>query len=204
MKNHISKFGVVIAMGVVLVAGIAYPMTRRETPSATNNTKTTTAADSPQVPETTDQTAVAANTTAQNELLNYLIEEEKLAHDVYTVMYDTYGAKVFGNILQSEQTHQGEVLKLLQARNLPDPRASELGKFNNTELQALYDQLIAQGKNSAEDAYKVGVAIEEKDIADITKQLATATDSDIVAALEKLRTGSENHLRAFNRQLSRY
>jgi hypothetical protein len=47
-------------------------------------------------------------------------------------------------------------------------------------------------------------SVHTNDIADITTQLATATDSDIVATLERLRTGSENHLRAFNRQLSRY
>ncbi|QQS18085.1 DUF2202 domain-containing protein [Candidatus Saccharibacteria bacterium] len=155
-------------------------------------------------PENTSSSASLANKSSQNELLAYLIEEEKLAHDVYSVMHDEYGANVFGNILNSEQTHQGEVLTLLTARSLPDPRSTELGKFNNTELQALYDQLIAQGRQSASEAYKVGVAIEEKDIADITKQLATATESDIVLALEKLRSGSENHLRAFNRQLSRY
>jgi hypothetical protein len=119
-------------------------------------------------------------------------------------MYEQYGTNVFGNILKSEQNHQGQVLTLLQARNIADPRSSERGAFSNPELQALYDQLIAQGKQSTVAAYKVGVAIEEKDIADITTQLATATDSDIVATLERLRTGSENHLRAFNRQLSRY
>jgi hypothetical protein len=43
--------------------------------------------------------------------------------------------------------------------------------------------------------------IEEKDIADISTQLATATDQDVIDVLERLRSGSENHLRAFNRQL---
>ena len=64
--------------------------------------------------------------------------------------------------------------------------------------------MIAQGKQSVTEAYRVGVAIEEKDIEDITDQLATATDSDIVVTLESLRSGSENHLRAFNRQLGNY
>lgn len=136
----------------------------------------------------------------QQQLL-YLIEEEKLAHDVYTVMYQKYGAKVFGNILESESTHQSKVLTLLQARNITDPRSSEIGVFANADLQALYDQLIAQGNISEIEAYKVGVAIEEKDIADIGAQLATASDDDIIATLESLRSGSENHLRAFNRQL---
>ena len=135
------------------------------------------------------------------ELLTYLIEEEKLAHDVYTVMYDLYGAKVFGNILQSESTHQDQVLGLLDAYGVEDPRSEELGVFNDPDLQALYDQLIAMGSQSAQDAYQVGVLIEEKDIADITDQLATASDQDVVDVLERLRSGSENHLRAFNRQL---
>ena len=41
----------------------------------------------------------------------------------------------------------------------------------------------------------------KKNIADISAQLATATDDDVITALVSLRDGSENHLRAFNRQL---
>lgn len=150
-------------------------------------------------PEESKSTIVAANST--EEQLLYLIEEEKLAHDVYTVLYQKYGAKVFGNILQSESTHQSQVLTLLQTRNIKDPRSSELGVFNNTDLQELYDALIVQGNKSATEAYKAGVAIEEKDIADISTQLATTTEQDVITTLESLRSGSENHLRAFNRQL---
>lgn len=38
-------------------------------------------------------------------LLSYLIEEEKLAHDVYTVLLEEYGSQVFGNILESSENH---------------------------------------------------------------------------------------------------
>lgn len=134
-------------------------------------------------------------------LLTYLIEEEKLAHDVYTVLYDMYGSKVFGNILQSESQHQDQVMTLLDAYGVADPRSSELGVFQDRELQALYDDLVEMGSRSAADAFQVGVLIEEKDIADITTQLATASDPVVVDVLEKLRAASENHLRAFNRQL---
>lgn len=153
-----------------------------------------------QIANTETNTTTLAAETSTEELLLYLIEEEKLAHDVYTVMYQKYGANVFGNILESESTHQGLVLTLLQARNIADPRSSEIGVFNNSDLQALYDQLIEQGNKSVTEAYKVGVIIEEKDIADISTQLATATDQDVIDTLESLRKGSENHLRAFNRQ----
>ena len=133
--------------------------------------------------------------------LAYLIEEEKLAHDVYTAMYDLWGARVFGNILQSEQSHQSQVLVVMENYKVTDPRKSGLGEFKNQELQKLYDELIAKGSKSAVDAYEVGVAIEELDIKDITDMLATAVKVDVIAMMENLRQGSENHLRAFNRQL---
>ncbi|MFZ2545204.1 MAG: DUF2202 domain-containing protein [Candidatus Saccharimonadales bacterium] len=163
-----------------------------KTPAATNVSQ-------PAETKTAEPSTLTGRST--EELLLYLIEEEKLAHDVYTVMYQKYGANVFGNILQSESTHQGRVLTLLQARNIIDPRSSEIGVFKNQDLQALYNQLIEQGNKTATEAYNAGVAIEEKDIADIGTQLATATDQDVIDTLESLRNGSENHLRAFNKQL---
>lgn len=204
-KSNSEQQGTTIALlvlGLTAFGGLTYLAVD------SNNTDTTsqaaiTATTAPK-PATTSQSAVDEHEQSQEDLLVYLIEEEKLAHDVYTVLYQQYGARVFGNILNSEQTHQDRVLVLLEARGIDDPRTGKLGTFNDTTLQTLYDQLTAQGKQSAEEAYKVGVAIEDKDIQDITNQLATATDDDIVATLEALRNGSENHLRAFNRQLGQY
>ncbi len=198
----------VFLLGSLIVIGIAYAIfsSRPDDPrtSTSNTSTTTTSAELGTPPPDTNSTAVQEHTSTQNEQLIYLIEEEKLAHDVYTVMYELYGSKVFGNILNSEQNHQSRVLTLLESRKIDDPRSPTLGVFNNATLQKLYDSLIAQGKQSAYEAYKVGVAIEELDIKDITKQLATATEADIVSTLEALRTGSENHLRAFNRQIGYY
>jgi len=167
--------------------------TAEATPSAESTEAAATDA-----PEASTKTSSAAETVR---LLTYLIEEEKLAHDVYQAMYDIWGARVFGNILKSEETHQGQVLTLLASRNIADPRSATEGVFVNKDLQALYDDLIAKGSKSAVDAYEVGVMIEELDIKDISAQLATATDADVILTLEKLRSGSENHLRAFNNQL---
>ena len=142
-----------------------------------------------------------ATADATEEQLVYLIEEEKLAHDVYSAMFDLWGSRVFGNILNSEETHQSQVLTVMNTRDITDPRSSKVGVFQNAELQSLYNDLIAKGSKSAVDAYEVGVAIEELDIDDITKMLATAKDADVIAMMENLRKGSENHLRAFNNQL---
>jgi hypothetical protein len=189
---------------IIAVAAISFTAARKDEEPTTADTSETSVALVDEAPEETDSDAVISQAASQEDMLLYLIEEEKLAHDVYTVMYQTYGSKVFGNILNSEQTHQNKVLTLLQSRNIADPRSTDIGVFTNPALQQLYDTLIAQGKQSVSEAYTVGKAIEEKDIADITKQLATASDSDIVSTLNALRDGSENHLRAFNRQLGRY
>ena len=59
-----------------------------------------------------------------------------------------------------------------------------LGVFSNPDLQALYDQLIAQGMTSQVEAYKVGVLIEEKDITDLNTAISSTTDSTIQATLK--------------------
>lgn len=136
-----------------------------------------------------------------DDLLLYLIEEEKLAHDVYTVLGDMWGGNIFANIASSETSHQDMVLTLLSNSGLNDPRSSEVGVFTNSDLQALYDQLIAQGSVSIADAYQVGIIIEETDIADLTEARATTSDSAILSTIDTLINASQNHLAAFQRKV---
>jgi hypothetical protein len=155
------------------------------------------------LPVATELPEPVVNDTVQStdDLLIYLIEEEKLAHDVYTVLGDLWGSNVFTNILSSETSHQDQVLALLAAHGIADPRSSEIGVFNDPELQALYDQLIAQGSVSLADAYAVGITIEEKDIADLNVAMTTTTDAAVLSTLQTLLSGSENHLAAFSRKV---
>ena len=192
---------VLVLTGCTSQVDVATPESLAPLPSATASSTTGVdpeIAAAPKVPVVEKGIATIDATTAQ---LVYLIEEEKLAHDVYQAMFDLWGSKVFGNILQSEESHQSQVLNVMGTREIKDPRSSKQGVFVNSDLQDLYDQLIAKGSKSAVDAYEVGVAIEELDIDDLTKMLATAKDADVIAMMENLRKGSENHLRAFNNQL---
>lgn len=192
---------IVISAGLLVVVGILVhrstvltPATQSPIPAATSVTPAVTGSpegDTPVIPQTTDQRLI------------YLIEEEKLAYDIYTAMYAQWGSNVFGSIRESEATHQSRVLTLLQARNIDDPRTGVAGTFQNAALQQFYDQLLTKGKLSQVDAYEVGVMIEERDIQDLTEALAYTTDAAVIAVLTDLRNGSENHLRAFNRQLER-
>jgi len=89
-----------------------------------------------------------------------------------------------------------EVKQLLDRYDLTDP-ALVPGQFTDANLQALYDQLVAQGSASLADALKVGAAIEEIDIQDLQTRLADTDNADIQWVFNNLMSGSYNHLNAF-------
>ena len=137
----------------------------------------------------------------EKESLLYMREEEKLARDVYNAFYARYGLRVFSNIAASEQAHMNAVLTLLNRYGLADPAAAAPGVFNNDDLQALYDDLIDQGNASLTAALQAAVLIEETDIADLQDGLALTSHADLRAVYNNLLRASQNHLRAFSRQL---
>ena len=76
-------------------------------------------------------------------------EEEKMAHDVYSFLYDKWNIMIFNNIASSEQTHTDAVLKLLDKYDIEDPAyGKNIGVFNDTSLQRMYNQLLINGNYS--------------------------------------------------------
>ena len=149
----------------------------------------------------TPDTATAL-TAAEADGLTFMREEEKLAHDVYAQFAATYDSRVFSNITNSETQHTTTVQEYLGAFSIADPAAGRAaGSFADADLQALYDEVMAQGNVSLEDALRVGVAIEERDIADLQTRIDGTDRADLKAMYENLLHASENHLAAFTRQL---
>jgi hypothetical protein len=134
--------------------------------------------------------------------LLFMIEEEKLAGDVYSALDEKWDMRVFENIGRAELTHQAAVKRLLDRYSLPDPRMGE-GEFANETLQDLYNDLLAQGSTSVSDALMAGAAIEEIDILDLEEYMAQTDKEDILLVYANLLRGSENHLRAFVNNLER-
>ncbi len=136
--------------------------------------------------------------------LLYMREEEKLAYDVYVTLYEQWGLAIFDNIAKAEATHTASVKTLLDRYGLEDPVGDNtIGVFEDEHLQALYDQLVAQGSASLASALEVGAAIEEIDILDLQKDLALTDKADIQRVYQNLLNGSYNHLRAFVSTLER-
>ena len=141
-------------------------------------------------------------TQAEIDDLKFLREEEKLARDVYLFSYNKYQVSIFNSISQSEQKHMDSVLKLMNKYGIPDSASTEIGVFNNADLQTLYASLIAQSNLSSVDALKVGATIEDLDINDIDDFIRNTTKSDILNVYDNLTCGSKNHIRTYTSQLS--
>ncbi len=144
--------------------------------------------------------AVTKPTTAQKLQLQYLVEEEKLARDVYLFLAESVTSTKFANIVRSEQTHMdliGVVLKTYRYFNPTLTRAP--GVFRDKTLQALYTALTAKGSADVWAAYQVGIEIENLDISDLKNMLDDPMPADMKLALERLLNGSINHLSAFSR-----
>ena len=144
--------------------------------------------------------AVPYTSPALKTSLKYMVEEEKLARDVYTVLAKTAAYPKFRNIANAEQFHMDQLSIVLENYGVWNPTLNRKpGVFFNKELTALYKTLITKGQLSALDAIQVGIIIEEKDISDLTAMEALITQEDIQFVVNYLKAGSQNHLAAFKR-----
>lgn len=133
--------------------------------------------------------------------LAYLIQEEKLAHDIYVLAASKYGVNVFENISKSETTHQTAIGSLLAGYSLADPTVGLApGAFLDPSVQKLYDELALRVNSSQQQAVEVGVLIEKTDIADLQKVVNATPSEEVTPVLERLIAASQRHLQAFERQ----
>jgi hypothetical protein len=138
-------------------------------------------------------------TTTQKAQLKYLVEEEKLARDVYTYLSAQVTTRKFANIARSEQTHMNYIATLLTKYKLWNPTTNrKAGVFYNQEIQELYNTLTAEGSVGVVEAFGVGVKVEEVDIASLEELLLKTMPTDVKAALDLLLAASYNHLEAFS------
>jgi hypothetical protein len=140
----------------------------------------------------------------EKDAILYMREEEKLARDVYNLLFDKWGTNPFGNIRKSEQVHMDRMKTLITTYKLEDPvtkNNDQQGIFTNGALQKYSNELADQGSKSLTGALKAGAKIEELDIADLETRINQTKRQDIITVYNYLKMASENHLRAFVRRL---
>jgi hypothetical protein len=137
-------------------------------------------------------------TEQQKTTLVTMAQEEKLAHDLYTAFADRYDAVVFDRIAASEARHLAAVRTLLSRYGVADPTAGRpAGLSSDPTVQATYDKLLAQGQAGQSAALRVGVTVEQTDIADLTAALNGLSAPDVTQVYTQLRVASQHHLAAF-------
>jgi len=130
--------------------------------------------------------------------LVYMIEEEKMARDLYDVFFEQTGSVVFDRISDSEQKHMDSLLAVAENAGIDISGISTTaGVFSNAAIQNLYDTLLAQGSISLDAAYEVGVLVERADIADLEHYSSDAEIGIVGTVYAHLEIGSEHHLAAF-------
>jgi len=132
--------------------------------------------------------------------LIYMIEEEKMARDLYDAFAEQTGSVVFDRISNSEQRHMDSLLLVAQKAGVDVTAitAAADGVFTNASIQTLYNSLLAQGSVSLDAAYGVGVLVEQTDIADLQDYSADASIGIVGTVYANLEAGSAHHLAAFS------
>ena len=171
-------------------------------------------------------TTASGLTTAVEESIAYMGNEERLAYDIYNALYQARGEEDTVGALnkiasQAEITHIEAVRKLVQDYNIEGTELSNVvdpvadmdtevvampaGEYDIPAIQELYDALYDMGKDSDEDALKVGCMVEVTDIDDLDKYLTQAeTDNapdDVISTFTTLRNDSYKHYWGFDTAL---
>jgi len=153
-------------------------------------------------------------TLEEKRALQYMWNDEKLAHDLYLALYEIFPNKVLYTIAtKSESRHKESVENLIKQYDLNITSsdfighysASELasfkmGEFILPEISELYTKLYALGAQSEIDALKVGCMVEVTDIRDLDKYIPVV-NKNIALVFGYLKEGSYHHYKAFDKSL---
>ncbi|MFZ6053079.1 DUF2202 domain-containing protein [Halocola ammonii] len=142
-------------------------------------------------------------TQSEEDMLLFMLEEEKLARDTYIYFDNYWGLNQFANIKNSEQNHMELVAALLTSYGV-DYEILPEGEFSNPNLQSLYDDFIIIGEESEVAALTVGATIEDLDIFDLRQSIESTNKADLIQVLEQLLCGSGNHMQGFTQGLTNF
>jgi hypothetical protein len=140
--------------------------------------------------------AKADDSLTIEDMLLYAAQDEYLARGEYVAIMGKFGTmRPFSNIMQAEETHLAWLKDAYADYKIAFP----------TDASSAHLHIPA----SLLEAYKTGVQAEIDNIAMYDRFLATALvqsaeNKDLKVLFTNLRNASENHLRAFQNQLTKY
>ncbi len=142
-------------------------------------------------------TVPAALSPREQSGMLFIWEEEKVARDLYWSLHNESNLSIFADLARSEQNHMDQAKALMDRYGLNAPVSDSQGLFSNQTLIGYYDELMASGKQSPENALKAAAAFEEISIRDLENEIAVANSNDVKVTYEGLLAGSRKHLRSY-------
>ncbi|MBI2511836.1 MAG: DUF2202 domain-containing protein [Opitutae bacterium] len=141
-------------------------------------------------------TAPLQLSAAARDALLFQIEEERMAREIYAALEAKWSLPQFRHIQRAEQRHE-DALRALATRASLTPPAAVAGKFAAAVVQQRYDELLARGLRSADEALAAGAAVERQDLADLQALVACTDSEELRNVARSLAGASERHLAAF-------
>lgn len=134
--------------------------------------------------------ALADKNLTINDMLMYAVQDEYLAHGEYLAIVDKFGSqKPYTNIIRAEETHLAYLKEVYLAYGLDFPADESAGH-------------IVVPANLLEAA-ETGVQAEIDNIAMYELFLTYDLPENVFEVFSALKSGSDNHLRAFQKQVDR-
>ena len=144
----------------------------------------------------TEVTPTTPLTDSDKKALLFMLEEEKLARDTYTYLWEVWQINLFTNIKSSEQSHMDAIAQVLTSYGI-QYTILPAGQFADSLLLNFYNQFITSGSINSSNALQIGATIEDLDISDLEKYTAQTTNETVINVFNSLECGSRNHLRSF-------
>lgn len=149
--------------------------------------------------ETAGPTATSPLSAAQQQGMAFILEEERMAKDLYLEFYKTTRLPVFLDVAGSEEIHIASILTLMERRGLTGP-AEAPGVYADEALQEMYEDLLA-GADGPEAALRAAAHVEEASVHDLSMEIEGTIEPDLISVYGGLMVGSQKHLRTFVRAL---
>lgn len=150
------------------------------------------------------QSLVGNQLKSKESIVLYLLEQEKLAHNFYSILDTIWVTEIFNRVASEERIHMQKLSIVAYDFMIEVPshfNEYPLGQYSNPYLRALYPQLLQEANFSLEDAYRVSANLEERKIIDLKAALKQPNFESEALTYKALLLGAEDNFKLFIRAL---
>jgi hypothetical protein len=142
------------------------------------------------------QTSILSEKEGQD--LLYIIEEERLIHDMLSNAHHNWNIRLFDRLSQAEQGHVDKLVDVAceLSWTIPVPyMVNRPGQYENKAIQGLYYDLCSRTEESLEEALLVSALLYELNILDLDRRMLATEKQRLQIVYAHFKKTSKNYLR---------